>query len=547
MDNSHITQKENKPCPVQTGQGLSILYKERYLYSKYAADRSIKQIIQNLTILDNTLILLFSPCLWHGIIELLEKTKAHSNVRLVAIEDDAELFKLASKELKAEWNITLITSRELPSLFDKVYLYRRSLPVDMSGGTFFNSKQYEYDKIYAQNTIGQFWKNRITLVKLGRLFSRNFLKNLKKVPANHSVTDFYKKIDSPIVVFGAGQGLEELLNSIRDKNKDLNSIFAGVYIIAVDAALSALKKHNITPDFVVAVESQLASEKCYIGSTDMESILLCDMTSRISLSKKIKSPCAFFTSEYDKTSFICQAEHTGILPPFVPPLGSVGLTATFIALQMRSSDMCPVFVTGLDFSFTEGFTHARGTPAHTTRLFKNTRFVPVQNYDAAYRTGAQKVMGKTSPVVTDITLKNYADLFTQFFAGTKNLFDAGKSGLSLGIPLVSERDFIECAMAFGKKLPPLSFIKNTEDKTPATQNFIQEHRENLLRIKELLSKGQAASPAPSPDLQTEIKNRLEKCGYLYLHFPDGYVCKSDDLSFLKRVRSELDFFIKDLS
>ena len=51
----------------------SILYKERYLYSKYAADRSIKQIIQNLTILDNTLILLFSPCLWHGIIELLEK------------------------------------------------------------------------------------------------------------------------------------------------------------------------------------------------------------------------------------------------------------------------------------------------------------------------------------------------------------------------------------------------------------------------------------------------------------------------------------------
>ena len=209
--------------------------------------------------------------------------------------------------------------------------------------------------------------------------------------------------------------------------------------------------------------------------------------------------------------------------------------------------MYPVFVTGLDFSFTEGFTHARGTPAHTARLFKNTRFVPVQNYDAAYSTGARKVMGKSSPVVTDITLKNYADLFTQFFALTKNLFDAGKSGLSLGIPLVSERDFIECAMASGKKLPTRNFIKNSEDKTQATQNFIQEHRENLLRIKELLSKGQAASPAPSPDLQTEIKNRLEKCSYLYLHFPDGYVCKSDDLSFLKRVRSELDFFIKDLS
>ncbi len=547
MDNSDITQKENKPCPVQTGQGLSILYKDRYLYSKYAADRSIKQIIQNLTILDNTLILLFSPCLWHGITELVEKTKSHSNVRLVAIEDDTALFELASEGLKSEWNIRLITSKELPSIFDKVYLFKRALSVDMSGGTFFNSKQYEYDRIFAQDTIGQFWKNRVTLVKLGRLFSRNFLKNLKKIPSNHSIQDFYKKIERPVVVFGAGQGLEELLNSIRDENKDLNSIFAGVYIIAVDAALSALKKHNITPDFVVAVESQLASEKCYIGNTDMKSILLCDMTSRISLSRKIKSPHAFFTSGYDKASFIDDAEHAGILPPTVPPLGSVGLTAAFIALQMRASDIYPVFVTGLDFSFTEGFTHARGTPAHSARLFKNTRFIPVQNYDASYRTGCKKVMGKSAPVITDITLKNYADLFSRYFAGIPNLFDAGKSGLNLGLPFIPAANFIECALSFQKKLSPVNFIKSSDDKTCATQNFIEEHKTNLLRIKELLSKGQAASPAPAPDLQTEIKNRLEKCSYLYLHFPDGYVCKSDDLSFLKRVRSEIDFFIKDLS
>ena len=32
--------------------------------------------------------------------------------------------------------------------------------------------------------------------------------------------------------------------------------------------------------------------------------------------------------------------------------------------------------------------------------------------------------------------------------------------------------------------------------------------------------------------------------YLYLHFPDGYKF-SLDLSFLKRVRAEMDFFLKE--
>ena len=44
----------------------------------------------------------------------------------------------------------------------------------------------------------------------------------------------------------------------------------------------------------------------------------------------------------------------------------------------------------------------------------------------------------------------------------------------------------------------------------------------------------------------EIEKLLLSREYLYLHFPDGLKA-SLDLSFLKRVRAEIDFFIKDIA
>ena len=46
--------------------------------------------------------------------------------------------------------------------------------------------------------------------------------------------------------------------------------------------------------------------------------------------------------------------------------------------------------------------------------------------------------------------------------------------------------------------------------------------------------------------QERILEILEEADYLYLHFPDGYK-PSLDISFLKRVRSEIDFFLKDIA
>ena len=62
-----------KPCLVNTSQGFSILYKEKYLYSKYNPSKAIIQKINELNILPGTIFLCFSPVLSYGLKELTEK------------------------------------------------------------------------------------------------------------------------------------------------------------------------------------------------------------------------------------------------------------------------------------------------------------------------------------------------------------------------------------------------------------------------------------------------------------------------------------------
>lgn len=161
------------------------------------------------------------------------------------------------------------------------------------------------------------------------------------------------------------------------------------------------------------------------------------MASRPAVLRHTNGGHLYFYSEFSESEFLKNAESKNILPAKIPPLGSVGLTAVYLALFMRFDSNVPVFVTGLDFSYRLGFTHARGAPAHTARLISSNRFKPVENYDAAFKADAKTVPGKNGPVITDTALKNYAALFVNYFKDSKNLYDAGFSGLNLGLPSVT--------------------------------------------------------------------------------------------------------------
>jgi hypothetical protein len=77
---------------------------------------------------------------------------------------------------------------------------------------------------------------------------------------------------------------------------------------------------------------------------------------------------------------------------------------------------------------------------------------------------------------------------------------------------------------------------DTKDKI---KNFISNEIIELEEIKNYLTNG-----------NIQIESLLEKINqhdYLFIHFPDGYKNATEDISFLKRVRNEIDFFLKILN
>ena len=558
----------------------TVQYKNRFLYSKYNPEKNIISAIEKTEILPGTLVIIFSPCLFYGIETLAKKygaelgksvfiiaVEAEEKLRRLSLEQNSRLEGLPKGALQFFPNDALnargINSflQALSSSYRKKIaglslpppgILRRAIRFDFSGGVFFHADFYAQFFALSQNAIAQFWKNRLTLVKLGRLFCKNIFKNLPLAASGIPLEHLEKKIEMPILVLGAGESLEKTILEL----KKLGEKIEGIFIIAVDAALAPLLSAGIKIDAVVANEAQIAIEKAYLGTKGAAAflrkkpILFCDLVSRHTIPRITEFPPCFFFSEFDNNGFLANLERRGILPRKTPPLGSVGLSATYIATLLRKNEGVPIFVSGLDFSFSCGKTHANGTMAHKARLLQSVRTEPCENYAAAFSQGAEMVSEKNGKrVFTTKNLSGYAALFGNFFSETKNIFDCGEEGLDLGIVRGNLISFCE------KEFNPYFERKNFCSEEAETQkikiqknmlDFLQDERRALLALADILSNGEnAQSRENAIPYNEQIMRLLENREYLYLHFPDGESPKLEK-NFLNRVRAQIDFFLKEI-
>lgn len=556
----------------------TVQYKNRFLYSKYNPEKNIVSAIEKSEILPGTLIFIFSPCLFYGIETLAKKCGAElgKSVFIVAVEAEESLRELSLEQKSKIEKIPkgalrffpkdALNARGINSFLQGLSssseeksaglslpppgTFRRAIRFDFSGGVFFHADFYAQFFALAQNAIAQFWKNRLTLVKLGRLFCKNIFKNLPLAASGIRFERLEKKIARPILVLGAGESLEKTILEMKNFGEKIDEVF----VIAVDAALAPLLSAKIKVDAVVANEAQIAIEKAYIGTKGAADflretpILFCDLTSRHTIPRITEfSPCFFF-SEFEKNNFCARLGQHGILPRKIPPLGSVGLSATYIATLLRKNEDVPIFVSGLDFSFSCGKTHANGTMAHKARLLQSSRVAPLENCAAAFSKGAEALPGKNGRrVFATKNLSAYAALFKNIFSGTKNIFDCGDEGLDLGIArakliLFGETNFRDDFKLISKE----EISREINEARKKVSDFLQEERRALLALVDILSNGEsAASREKDIPYGEQIRQILECREYLYLHFPDGESLKLEN-NFLNRVRAEIDFFLKEI-
>ena len=87
--------KQEGPRIVETNGGLSVSCGKTWLYSRYTPVSTAERIALAVEAREQTLYILPSPCLGHGIETLLERLPESSAI--LAIEIDAELAELAAR------------------------------------------------------------------------------------------------------------------------------------------------------------------------------------------------------------------------------------------------------------------------------------------------------------------------------------------------------------------------------------------------------------------------------------------------------------------
>ncbi len=528
-----------KPCDLQkieTSQGFSLSYKGHLLYSKYNPKKNIISAVESLQLLPGTIILCYSPLLGYGLDELL--TKLPENCLLILCEAEKELFDFSNAEgifSKKDKRLLLCPTASLNELPLKLFemaaegLYKRVIRLDMSAGTQFH-KDF-YDSLYSacSDSIMTFWKNRITLTKFGRRYSKNLFENLKYLASSFPIKNYFSAIEKTILVFGAGQSTESFLKSNKISSEDY-------FILCADTALKPLLKHGIKPDGVFVEEAQSVIVKAFTGTAKGIRIFA-GLSSIPNLSHIAGAEnISFFFTEYTQAVFIKDLKEKSFIPSANKPFGSVGLTAVYYALKFRKNEKVPVFVCGLDFSYSAGLTHTKGALAHLLRLSSNNRLLPAQNYAAAFSIGSSYVPDKSGQTfISTPTLQSYALMFRSLFSGEKNLFDAGQSGIDLALPKARPQP------SSSKEIHIKEDYFSPEEKTEI-QSYLDNERKELEHLKDLLT---GRTELSGRALLEEIRKIAEPREYLYLHFPDG--CRfSTDQSFLNRLRTELDFFLKFL-
>lgn len=480
----------------ETSDGFQVRYRGRGLYTASGPVTGARRRAESATLPEETLFLVPSPLLGYGIPELLRRLPGSSH--LFCVEVDPPLAGLAEKtanELGGSDRITFFSHREAEPGSGRRWQdaatplvtggYRRVRTLHLNGGGSLHRQAYREIEGELEEAIQQTWQNRMTTIRLGRVWGRNFLVNLGR-------SAFAKNADTlkeskPIVVVGPSESLERqiaALSAIRDR----------VALMALDTALPVLRLRNVVPDYVVTVDSQRANALDFVGAHSLAFTLIAETTVHPSIPRSVGAKRThWFSSRGFETGLVRRTGDAGLLPLRLPPIGSVAVAAVLMALRMTQQH---VYLVGIDLTYTPGKPYAKGAPLHIEELSTHRRLAPERMLSLSYQrplTREKNLSG--APVRTDLVLLSYRHQLRTLLTGTRRVFSVGTEGLDLGVPAVTAPD-IAADAAPRNPAPGPEGTEEADVTLPpeGLRAFLKENLELLERAKE--------RPTPeSPEVQ----------------------------------------------
>jgi hypothetical protein len=541
-------------------QGFSVSYLVKTLLSKIDPVAQAERLAAGIDLNESTLYICPSPLYGYGLSLLLEKLP--SNSAILCVDADEKLFELSKKAIGVEAEllpnlpkgrktkpVSLVQAKEAESLCalaKKIWgerVFRRVETIRLTGGWQLFPQLYSDMEAALRREIAVEWSNAMTLIRLGRLYSKNLIRNLANPGC--ADTDGPDWCSAGILALGAGPSLDPFLSElyVLYKGKIPEPGERRFRIICVGACLPALADWGILPDIAVILESQHWNLRCFIGLQGQNIDAVIDLSALPASTRALKGRRYFFATPWAELAFLSRLRESGLLPETYPPMGSVGLNTVALALKIGSG---PVITTGLDFSFVMDACHARSTPGRKDLENRQTRFRSLIDTDAALKDGTYTAVSKTGKQVrSNPAMRKYRDLFEQEFGGNPRLFDIMGSGLPLGVKTITTTEaFAILNEAGDQHTQPRNLARSNENKTQAARiaAFARHEANTLKELKDMLT-------GAIPSKPERLEGLLDTADYLWAHFPEcagagGKRPPAADLSFLKRVRTEIDPFIK---
>lgn len=516
---------------MDTGRGLSVRMRDKWLYSSRYPARAPVQAALATTVMPETCYVVASPCLGYGLRELVGRLPGSSAV--LCLESDEVLMLMAKKaiselQLPEAACMLAATTDAVPSYRSLEAgiaggRFRRLLEVRLSGGRVLAGAEYDAAISALDQDISIRYRNRVSMVRMGRLWTKNVISNLGTI--DWEDVSPLPQSNLPVVVCGAGPSLDATLPLIKRFRQDL-------YVLACDTATGALVKGGILPDAIVCLEGQVYNVSDFLPLDGRETRLIADLSSHPSSFRVVRGPKTLLLSEWTESAFLGRLRALGLPVLAMPPLGSVGVLALRVAAMISGT----LLVTGLDFSFPQGRTHCRNSPSDIREQSEQTRlYRQTSSWAAAFLEGTSRLDGGS---ITDPALAMYARLAAAELSG-KNAWDLrGEGCSSLPIPVLAHSNFETWLNKV--KTRSMSLIE-TGGTTSAS--LFQDPSASRFKAAAFLRDELDLVERVSASLRTGTSRQalgllLAEADFLYAHFPDPERVAAFSEDALKRVAAE---------
>ena len=534
-----------EPLLVRSDKGCTVLCRGVALYPPEDPLGYARARARAARLASRSLVYVPSVGLGHGIAELLARLPESSAV--LCIETQPRILAMAEAQgFPRDERLIVLGTSDAERITEAVRSlgisrFRRVVEVPLCAGYRLDAPGYAAVRRLLESLVRAHWQDAMTLIAMGSLWVRNLFENLAVLPVSRDFSAL--AVDGPVVVAGAGPSIEAALPALSRARESYT-------LVAADTALPLLMAHSISPDIVVALESQLANIQDFLPSRGRGIRLACELTAHPCTARLFPENRFFFSSRFAPLPLFGRLEKAGMLPCPFPALGSVGVAAAHAGLRLTAGE---VFLIGLDFSFPGSRTHARGTPRHIASLLAASRRHGV-GQDAVRSLASRpalRVRGKDgAPLATDSVLRSYRDgLEREAAAETGRIWDLGRIGLDLGIRRIGEEEFVRrvsagCRTRAAGGAPRLAVREACAFTPAALERFLRGEivllERAAQRITELLAR---AGPAGQIALSGDDAALLRDIDYAYVHFPDqpgGLPIPS--CSFLARARVAASYY-----